>query len=813
MNALRDLVHGMRGLAKAPAFTAVALLTIALGIGANTALFSVINAVLLQPLSYPEPERMVQLVFSGPEGPSTLFSELQFQHFRAQSEVFDDVAAYDFGGPGVNLTDGDRPERVNGIHVSRGYFRLFGAQLQAGRTFTEEEDRPGGGHVVVISEGLWRRKFGADPAIVSGAVSLGNESYSVVGVIASSFQPDPPADLWLPLQAPPNSQGKAHYLRVAARMKRGASLERTRAQLEIITDEFRGLYPEFNPTAMFTAWPLRDTGVRDIRTVLWILFGAVTLVLLIACANVANLLLVRGASRRREMALRLAIGASRGRLIWQSLSEGIVLSLGGGILGLLLARISVPALLALNPGSLPRLDPATILDGRVLAFTSGVSLAAGLLFGIFPAWSASRSDPNRTLNEGGARASQGAGDRRARSTFVVVQVSLAVVLLVGAGLLLQSFTALRSADSGIDPSNVLTMEMALSGTRFEQTARVAELAREAERRLVGLPGVSVASSSWMLPVENIFTSVFVVGGRDVANVENYSPANLRPVSPGFFEVFRIPLLRGRLFNNQDAPNSDAVVLISETMANKFWPEQDPIGKTLTIDPHVPEFGPLVSRRIIGVVGNVRSQIAQAAGPTMYVPQAQVSNGFTRLDVSVLPITWVVRTRTEPLALATAVEEELRKASGGLPVSRVRSMEQVLGESVAQSDFNALLLSVFAATALLLASIGIYGLLSYGVEQRTREIGIRVALGAGPRQVRSGVVMDGLKVASIGLAVGIAGALGLARLLGALLYETSSVNPLAIGAVSLLVVLVVAAASYVPVRRATRISPVEALQRQ
>jgi len=474
---LQNLRHGLRTLAKSPGFTTIAILTLALGIGANTAIFSVVNAVLLRPLSYPNPDRLVELELSSPEGNGDITSIPKFNVWREQAQVFDSVAAYDFGGPGINLTGGDRPEQVKGIRVAADYFRVFGAPMAIGRTFSVEEDRPGGAAVAVISNGLWWSKFGGDPAIVNRSIDLGGEPFTVIGVLGPSFTSDPKSDIWLPLKPDPNSVDQGHYLRATARLKPGITIAQAQAAMKLAAEQFKRKFPNspvMGPGDTFTAIPLRDSVIGDVRLGLLLLFGAIALVLLIACVNVANLLLARATIRRREMAIRSALGAGRSRLIWQLLSESLLLSLAGAVLGLGLGYLGVQALLAMNPGNIPRIGEhgnGVSLDWRVLMFTFAAVILTGILFGLVPALSASSSDINDTLRESGSRTGSGTRHNKVRSIIVITEMGLALILLVGAVLLIRTFGALRGVNPGFDAHNVLTMEMSLAGSTFRESRR------------------------------------------------------------------------------------------------------------------------------------------------------------------------------------------------------------------------------------------------------------------------------------------------------------------------------------------------------
>jgi putative ABC transport system permease protein len=817
-NLLQDIRYAFRILRHSPGFAATAIAALALGIGANTAIFTVVNTVLLQPLAYPQPDRLVQLELSSPEGNGNVTSIPKYMVWREQTQVLQDVAAYDEGGPGVNLTGGDRPEQLKGVHVSASFFPLFGASMSAGRAFSADEDRPGGARLVVISNGLWRRRFAADPNIVGRDIALGGEPYLVTGVLVRTFTSDPPADIYLPLQADPNSTDQAHYLRSAARMKPGVTLAQTQAAMKLAAEEYKRKFPGnigMGPQESFTAEPLRDTVIGDVRKSLLILLGAVGMVLLIACANVANLLLVRATMRKREIAIRAAMGARRGRIIRQLLTESVLLSLGGGVFGLILGYFGVHALLTINPGNIPRIGErgaAITLDWRVLAFTLLVSLGTGILFGLIPAFNASHADLGLTLKESGVRSGSGLHQNKARATLIVTEVALALVLLVGAALLIRTFAALRGVNPGFSTDKILTMEMSLTGTRFDTSAAVNQLVRDAQRRVEGLPGVVAFASTCCLPLEGGFGLPFVIEGRPLSDGPAQGGAGYRPLSPRYFDVFKIPLLRGRMITDHDDGGAEPVVLINEGMAKKYWQDANPVGQRITIGKGVgPEFEE-PPREIVGIVGDVRNGgLDSDPDPIMYIPVAQMTNGQTALSNRIIPITWIVRTKVEPFSLSTEIQQELRTASGGLPVSHIRSMDQVRSESTQRTDFNMTLLAIFAGVALLLAAIGIYGLMAYTVQLRTQEIGIRMALGAGPQQVRRMVVQQGMRLALIGVFLGVVAALALTRLMASLLYGVKPWDPAAILSVALLLSAVALLATYFPAQRASRVDPMIALR--
>jgi predicted permease len=817
-NVSTDVRYAVRMLLKSPGFTIVAILTLALGIGANTAIFSVINTVILQPLSYPNPDRLVELELSSPQGNGNITSVPKFMVWREQTQVFESVAAYDLSGPGINLIAGDRPEQLKGIHASADYFRVFGAPLALGRTYTADEDRPGGPAVVVISNGLWRSTFGGDPEILNRTIDLGGDPYTVIGVLGPTFASDPVSDLWLPLKADPNSVDQGHYLRSTARLKPGVTLAQAQAAMKLAADEFKRKFPNspvMGPGTSFTAIPLRDSVIGDVRFGLLLLFGAVGFVLLIACANVANLLLVRAAIRRREIAIRAALGAGRARLISQLLTESLLLSLAGGALGLVLGYFGVRALLAINPGGIPRVGEqgaGVSLDWRVLLFTFAASVLTGVLFGLVPALSASRSDLNSTLRESGTRSGAGVRHNKARSVLVITEMALALVLLVGAALLIRTFGALRAVDPGFDAHNVLTLQMSLTGARFEKTAGVAELERDASQRVEALPGVTSAAMTCCLPLEGGFGLPFTIEGRPLKDSPYHGGAGYLPVSAGYFDVFRIPILSGRTFTEQDTSNSDRVVIIDQALAKQFWPKGDALGARINIGKGIgPEFDE-PPRQIVGIVGDVhQGALDNPPGRLMYVPIPQLNDGIMALNNRIIPMTWVVRTKYQPFALSADIQRELRDASGGLPVAHIRSMEQVVGNSTARNDFYMTLLSIFAGVALLLAAIGVYGLMAYSVQQRTQEIGVRMALGASPQQVRRMVVFQGMLLALIGVILGAGSALALTRLMRSLLFGVKPWDPATIVLVAVLLSAVSLVATYLPARRASRVDPMVALR--
>jgi putative ABC transport system permease protein len=809
-----DVRYSLQMFVKNPGFTFAAVAALALGIGANTAIFTVVNAVLLKPLTYPDADRIVEIELSGPDGNFPGASIPEFQNYQQQTSIFQEVAAHDSAGPGFNLT-GDRPQQIHGIHVTEGYFRLFGAPVMLGRTFTQQEDMPNGGKVAVLSYGLWQRRFGGNPKVIGSTLSLANESYTIVGVLGRDFLSDPEADIWLPFQFQPESTNHAHFFQAVGMLKPGITLAQANAQMKVAFQQYARKYALVNPRGGFAVEPLRDSIVGDSRRSLLVLMGAVSMVLLIACANVANLLLVRATGRRREFAIRSALGARRLRIVRQLLTESVLLSFSGGLLGLMLGFAGVRALLAVSPADLPRIgeDGSAIgVDWRVLGFTLAVSLLTGILFGLFPALSASRTDLNSSLKETSNRSGTGFRQGKARAALVVLEVAMALVLLVCASLLIRTLIALHAVNPGFESHNVLTMEMSLTGERLEKTAGVAQLSRDGRERLNAIPGVEDSATSCCLPIEGQFGLPFTIVGRPVDPAKGSPGAGWMNASPDYYKLFKIPVLRGREFTEHDTAAAPGVALINEALAKQYFPNQNPVGQQILIGHGVgPEFEE-PARQIIGVVGSVHDGgLGRDPGPLMIVPDAQMTDGTTKLNGSFVPLRWMVRTHGDPHRLAAVIEEQLRIASGGFPVAHVRTMDEMVSRSTSRESYNMLLLTIFGAVALVLAAIGIYGLMAYSVEQRTQELGIRMALGADRGSIRKLVVWQGMRLAIIGVALGIGAAFAFTRLIESFLFGVKSWDPAAFISVPVILAAVALLAVWVPATRASKVDPMRALR--
>jgi putative ABC transport system permease protein len=812
---LQDLKHSIRMFLQAPAFTITAVLALALGVGANTAIFSLINTVLLKPVNFPDPERIVMFMNVSPQGSGPGSSPVKFNFWRSQTQAFQDVAAWRFGV--ANYKAGDVPEQIQETQASADFFTLFGATMVYGRPFTKDEDLPGGRDVAVLAYGFWQRRFGADPNVIGKTITLSGSPHEIIGIAGPSLkiEIDQPPDVYVPFKLDPYSTDQGNYFQVAGRLKPGVTLAAADAQLKAATEGFRKNYPNsLGPKGTFGVQPLGEVLVSGVRTLLWVLLGAVGFVLLIACANVANLLLARATGRRREIAIRAAIGAGRGRIIRQLLTESVVLSMAGGVLGLILGFAGIRGILSLNPGNIPRVGlqgNAVSMDLRVVLFTLGLSVATGILFGLFPALQASRADLSSTIKESTGRGGTSFRHNKARSLLVIVETALALILLIGASLLLRTFTALRAVNPGFDSHNVLTLRMSLSGPRFVKTAGVDQLVRQGTERLKALPGVETAGATCCVPLEGGYGLPFIIVGRPLEGAST-GGGKYMIASPEYFDVFKIPVLRGRGFTDQDGIGAPPVAVINQAMAKQFWKEGDPLADRILIGKGVgPEFDD-PPRQIVGVVSDIRDNgLNNNPGPTMYIPQAQLPDGINALNARLTPLAWIVRTRVEPHTLIPAIQKELGDVSDGLALAPIRTMEEVVSRSTANTDFNTLVLTIFACTALLLAAIGIYGLMAYSVEQRTQEIGIRLALGAESGSVRNMVIFQGMRLALIGVVIGVGSAFGLTKLIASLLYGVKARDPLVFVGIPVLLSAVALLAVWLPARRATRVSPIDALR--
>jgi len=814
---IQDLKHAFRMFRQNRAFTAAAIAALALGIGANTAIFSVVSAVLLKPVPFPDPDRVVLFMNTSPQGSGPNASPAKFAHWRQQTTVVQDATA--FRTNVVNYTGGQFPEQLRAGEVSADYFRLFGARVVMGRTFTPEEDRPGGEKVAVLSYGLWTRRFSADPAIIGKSISLSGDPFVVIGVISPDFDiaefgPEP--DLFVPFQLDPNTVDQGHFFQAAARIKPGVTLEQAQAQLKLSADGFRTKFPQaLQENNSFSVERLQQVFVRNARPTLLILSAAVAFVLLIACANVANLLLVRATARKREVALRAAIGAGRGRIIRQLLTESVALSVVGGAIGLALGVLGIRALLTINTAGLPRIGDQGALvgiDWRVLAFTAAVSVVTGIVFGLMPALQSSRTDLNRTLKDSVIQSGATFRYNKARSILVVVEVALALLLLVGSALLIRTLVNLRNVNPGYDASNILTMRMSLAGAKYVKTDVVEQLLRDGVERLQALPGVERASATCCVPLEGGYGLPFRILGRPLDKTPFHGGGAWLTISSGYFDVFKIPIKRGRAFTDRDDAAAPGVVIINEAMAKQFWKDGDPLNDRILIGAGVmKELNAERERQIVGIASDVKDGGLNAdPGPHMYVPNAQVPDALNALNVRITPVAWVVRTKGSPYSYSTAIQEQLRQTSG-LPVSDVRSMEEVVSRSISRQRFNVLLMTVFGASALLLAAIGIYGLMAYSVAQRTREIGIRMALGAEAQQVRKMVVFQGMRLAVIGVVVGLVAAFALTRLMASFLFGVEARDPVVFIAMPVLLTVVSIVAVWLPARRASTVNPLVALR--
>jgi putative ABC transport system permease protein len=805
---LQDIRYGCRMLVKNPGFSAIAVITLALGIGANTAIFSVVDAVLLRALPYKDPGQLV-LLWSKDSKTGADRDQLSFtdiEEYRTRNHVFQTIAA--FGDWNAVFSDSGTPERVPGMQVSDGYFSVMGAQPLLGRAFLPEEQIDGKDQVVVLGYGLWQRRFAGDPGIVGKQVTLSARTYTVVGVMPKDFPflpatlVDGPAQFYRPAAEKfDRSQARSRHLRAIARLKPGISLREAQAELNVINLSLAKQFPENYATTGVQLVSLADDISRDLRFVLFVLLGAVGFLLLIACANIANLLLARSASRQREVAVRAALGAGRFRLVRQVLTESALLALTGGLLAALVAMWGTTLISAMGAKVIPQLVGIGI-DFRVLAFTAGVSLFTGLLFGLGPALQLSALGIDELLKAGG-RSSGDTKHGSFRNLLAVSEIALALMLLAGAGLMLRTFANLRGVDPGFNSKNVLTMNLNMPSLTYPfGSLKSVAFYRQLNDRLSTLPGVKSAAAVSILPLGGDFDTVGTeIEGQVYGPGEEPYPERYI-VTPSYFQVMQIPLVRGRVLSKADNENAPLVVMVSETAAQQWWPNQDPVGKHLRLPGFVPEMTKSW-RTVVGVVRDVK-QAGLDAPRTMqiYLPQAQDRNGG---------MTLVVRTGSDPLTYAAAVRREISALDKNLAVSDIASMDQVMSGSVAAKRFSTVLLGLFAALGLALASVGVYGVLSYSVTQRTTEIGIRVALGATPWNVLSQVLRQGLRLSFLGVLTGIMGGLLLARLMSSLLFGVRSSDPLTFAGVAAVLGLVALVASYIPARRAARVDPMVALR--
>jgi predicted permease len=816
----RDVRHALRMFVQSPAFALAAVAALTLGIAVNTAIFSVVNAVLLRPLPYPNADRIVFFTSTGPNNPQGFpaASPAKFQHFREQTEVTELASA--FNGGLVNYTNGSQPEQLRSGRVSADFFRLFGASTILGRTFSAEEDRPRGDHVVVVSKEFWQTRMNANPNIVGTAMSLSGVPFTVIGVLGDFNIEDLYGErpqVWVPFQLDPNTTDQGHYFRSAGRLKDGVSLEQAQAKLTASANDFRAKFKNgIGPKAGFSVQPVGEVLVRNVRQSLFVLAGAVGFVLLIACANVANLLLVRATGRKREIAIRGALGGSRGRIISQVLTESVVLSVVGGALGLAVGLIAIRALLSVNTAGLPRVGENggfVGLDWRVLAFTTVLSIATGVIFGLIPALQSSKTDLTTTLKETGGRSGTGFRQNKTRSVLVVVEVALALTLLIGSALLIRSAIALGRVEPGFDPNNVLTMRMSITGPQYESSQAVHLMIRNGVDRLKTLPGVVNAAATCCIPLEGGYGLPFTVVGRPLQdNSPFHGGAGWINITPGYFDVFKMQIKKGRDFSDRDDSVAPPVVIINEAFAKQFFKDQDPLANRIVIGKGVmKEFATEGERQIIGVVSDVRDGgLDQEPQPTMYIAQAQVPDAANALNLGLAPVGWVVRTAGEPYAASATVQESLRQSTG-LAVSEVRSMNDVVIRSTSRQRFNMWLMTIFGASALLLAAIGIYGLMAYSVEQRTQEIGIRLSLGADGSAVRGMIIRQGMTLAIVGIVVGLAASFGLARFMASFLFEVQPRDILVFVGVPVLLTVVAFLAVFIPSLRASKVDPMVALR--
>lgn len=804
----QDLRYGARMLVKAPAFSAVAILTLALGIGANSAIFSFVNAALLKPLPYANPERIVQIWEKPPGGGNNVVSALNFLDWQRQSQSFETMVASTGGS--LTLTGQGEPVLLRAGRVSAGYFEVFAVKPFLGRTFAADEDQPGKEHVVVLSHRLWTSQFGSDPNIVGKALTLNGEPYTVIGVMPARSPFDRGFNqLWRPLAFRDAERTRNfHWLAVVARLKPEITFEQARGELDAIGARIASDYPDSNKNWGVSLLRYMDIVVgQQLQRSLYVLLGAVGMLLLIGCANVANLVLARGTAREREVAVRAALGAGRGRLIRQFLAENVLLATVGGVLGIALGYGLMMWLKFLLP---PFFLPSAInvdMDVRVLAFTFALAVSTGILFGLVPALSATKPDLAGAMKEGGRGAAGDSSRRRLRGALVVVEVASAFILLTGGGLLVRSFFRMMDVELGFDPTNVLTLRLPIANDRFSDVTELSSYVRQMVNRIHAVPGVVGAASTDSLPFEGFSNGMpFLIAGRSQVDRANRQACGFKMVHADYFRVLGIQVIKGRGITDRDVKGSVPVAVINQSMVKRFFSDQDPIGQRLLIQdiiPGKPQLGPEIPWEIVGVIADERtSSLDGTVRPGVYVPIEQSPS----TSVSV-----VVRSAIEPASLSRAITQAVHQVDGNQVVSDVRTLDQIKSESTASTRLRTTLLAVFAGLALLLSAIGIYGVISYTVAQRTHEIGVRAALGAPGSVLLRMVVANGLTLTIIGLVLGFAGALGLTRLLATLLFGVGARDPLTLIGSATVLTTVALLACYVPARRAARMDPLVALR--
>ncbi len=819
MSTLRkDIKHAWRSLRENPLFTATAVLALTLGIGVNIAIFSVVNAVLLKPIPYDDPDSLVMPVNTNdgqPAGP--IASPAKYMHWRAQSDVLEHVAA--FRTISLNFERGDVLESTAAHQVSAEFFDAFGVPLLAGRAFTPAEDSPNGGRFVVLGETFWRQRLNADPDILGQSITLSGNPYTVVGIVSRSFQfrDFGQGEIFVPFQLDPNTTDQGHYFLAAGRLKPGVTLEQAQARLAASAAVYRERFAlGLGPKGGFSVVSFQESIVGRARSTLLVALGAVAFVLLIACANVANLLLIRATGRRRELAVRVALGAGRWRIVRQLLTESVMLALIGGVFGLVAGFAGMRALLTVNTAGLPRLGDAGSLlgmDWRVVLFTFALAIVTGVVFGLIPALIASRADLNSIIKDSSGRAGSGLRQNKTRAALVLVEVSLAVVLLVGAALLIRTSFALGNVDPGFQTENVLTMRTSLSGSQYRTSDVVDQTAHEALERIREIPGVVAATMTCCLPLQGGYGLPFNVIGR--ANEGPFTGnGGISWETSGYFDAFNIPVVRGRGFDDRDTRGAPAVVVVNQAFVKQYFKEGDPLGQRIMIGGGAANMKELATepiREIIGVVGDVRAGgLANDPGPMMYVPQAQQPDALNALMQGSGAMAWVVRTNVAPDTVSRTIQSIVRESTG-VPVASVQNMADIVSLSTSRQRLNMLLMTIFGVAALALAAIGIYGLMAYSVEQRTQEIGIRLALGAQPKRVRASVIGQGMILVGVGVAIGVVAAFFLARFIASVLFGVPAHDawvfvgvPLVLGATAFVAVSVAA-------QRASRIDPLDALR--